>query len=57
MAVQSGRLSFVAEWFHVEAGITRTYLLTYHLSDNAIEVVSFYFTSQPLQPAKLPFTV
>lgn len=40
---QNGRLSFIAEWFHVEAGITRSYLLTYYLSDNAVELVSALF--------------
>lgn len=40
LPIKEGRLAFVAEWFHVEAGITHTYLLTFHLSDGCVEVVS-----------------
>ncbi|EDW66912.1 nucleoside diphosphate kinase homolog 7 [Drosophila virilis] len=54
MAAQSGRLCFVAEWFHVEAGITRTYLLTYHLSDNAIEVFDQRSKRTFLRRTKIP---
>jgi len=43
------RLAFKAEWFHVEAGITHTYLLTFHLSDSAVEVVSLNWNYIPLK--------
>lgn len=37
---ETARLTFVAEWFHIVAGITHTYQLTFHLSDGGVEVVS-----------------
>lgn len=37
---ENARLTFVAEWFHIVAGITHTYQLTFHLSDGGVEVVS-----------------
>jgi len=39
------RLAFVAEWFHAEAGIIRTFLITYYVSDKAVEVVRIGSTS------------
>jgi len=33
------RLAFAAEWYHAEAGIIRPFLITYYVSDKAVEVV------------------
>ncbi|XP_034487633.1 nucleoside diphosphate kinase 7 [Drosophila innubila] len=50
----TGRLAFVAEWFHVEAGITHTYLLTFHLSDGAVEVFDQRSKKTFLRRTKIP---
>lgn len=38
--VTERRLAFAAEWYHAEAGIIRPFLITYYVSDKAVEVVS-----------------
>jgi len=41
------RLAFAAEWYHAEAGIIRPFLITYYVSDKAVEVVRTGCSSLP----------
>ncbi|KAH8294830.1 hypothetical protein KR018_003498 [Drosophila ironensis] len=38
LPVSERRLAFAAEWYHAEAGIIRPFLITYYVSDKAVEV-------------------
>ncbi|EDW42841.1 GM23827 [Drosophila sechellia] len=48
------RLAFVAEWFHAEAGIIRTFLITYYVSDKAVEVFDQRNKRTFLRRTKIP---
>ncbi|ALC45713.1 nmdyn-D7 [Drosophila busckii] len=51
---QNGRLAFLAEWYHTEAAITRSFLLTFHLSDNAVELFDQRSKKTFLRRTKMP---
>ncbi|KAH8354289.1 hypothetical protein KR084_006149 [Drosophila pseudotakahashii] len=48
------RLAFVAEWYHAEAGIIRTFLITYYVSDKAVEVFDQRNKRTFLRRTKIP---
>ncbi|XP_020813102.1 nucleoside diphosphate kinase 7 [Drosophila serrata] len=48
------RLAFLAEWFHTEAGIIRTFLITYYVADKAVEVFDQRNKRTFLRRTKIP---
>ncbi|KAH8382022.1 hypothetical protein KR009_001440 [Drosophila setifemur] len=48
------RLAFVAEWYHSEAGIIRTFLITYYVTDKAVEVFDQRSRRTFLRRTKIP---
>ncbi|XP_017074930.1 nucleoside diphosphate kinase 7 [Drosophila eugracilis] len=48
------RLAFAAEWYHAEAGIIRPFLITYYVSDKAVEVFDQRNKRTFLRRTKIP---
>ncbi|KAH8315071.1 nucleoside diphosphate kinase homolog 7 [Drosophila kikkawai] len=48
------RLAFLAEWYHAEAGIIRTFLITYYVADKAVEVFDQRNKRTFLRRTKIP---
>ncbi|EDV30211.1 uncharacterized protein Dana_GF23065 [Drosophila ananassae] len=52
--VTERRLAFAAEWYHAEAGIIRPFLITYYVSDKAVEVFDQRNKRTFLRRTKIP---